>query len=123
LNNTVCNGISLNSIITEDDPTRAVVGYRITKRTFSDIRAIPITINNRPPKLYLGLSMRLAPDGERRYLMVDSSVTIVAVARDVEDEANILLHSDYERDKGDGYPEAHLHVQASSSVSRRNSAS
>jgi hypothetical protein len=114
LNNTVCKGVSLTSIITEDDPTRAVVGYRITKRTFADIRAIPITISNRPPKLYLGLSMRLAPDRERRYLMVVSSVTIVATAKDVEDEANILLHSDYERDKGDGYPEAHMHLQASS---------
>jgi hypothetical protein len=116
LNNTVCHGISLNSIITENEPTRAVVGYKITRRNFSDIRAIPITISNRPPKLYLGLSMRLAPDEERRYLMVVSSVTVIAIAKDVEDDANILLHSDYERDKGDGYPEAHLQVLASSNA-------
>jgi hypothetical protein len=114
LNNTVCHGISLNSIITEDDPMRAVVGYRITRRNFSDIRAIPLTISNRPAKLYLGLSMRLAPDEERSHLMVVSSVTIIAVAKDVERDENILLHSDYERDKEDGYPEAHLHVPASS---------
>jgi hypothetical protein len=60
--------------------------------------------------------MRLAPDQERSYLMVVSSVTIIAIAEDVEDDANILLHSDYERNKGDGYPEAHLQVLASSNA-------
>jgi hypothetical protein len=44
--------------------------------------------------------------------MVDSSVTIVAIAKDVEDDANILLHNDCERDTGDGWADARLHVLA-----------
>lgn len=113
LNNTVCHGISLNSVITSN-PTRAVVGYKITKNNFSDMTGIPVTTGSRPARVFLGLSMRLSPDHERKYLMVNSSVMIVAVTKDVENDDNILFHYDYERDKGDGYPEAHLQVHASS---------
>jgi hypothetical protein len=91
-----------------------VVGYKISKENLSGITGIPITCSGRNPKLYLGLSMRLAPDHQRKYLMVNSSVMILSVGNDVSDDANILLHNDYERDKEDGYPEAHLQVHASS---------
>lgn len=114
LNGTICHGIRLNSVISDGDQARAVVGYKISKENLSGITGIPITCSGRYPKLYLGLSMRLAPDRQRQHLMVNSSVMILSAGRDVSDDANILLHSDYERDKGDGYPEAHLQVHASS---------
>ena len=85
---------------------------------------IPITIGDRPAKFFFGLSIRLKPDNERENLMVESSVVILSIAEDVDDDKNVLLHSDYERNKPDDYPEAHLHVRASSegwdSITRTN---
>jgi hypothetical protein len=49
--------------------------------------------------------------------MVTSSVMILALAPDVADESNLLLHYDYERGK-EIYPEAHLQVCASSDAWR-----
>jgi hypothetical protein len=114
LNNTVCHGIRLSSVISDGEQTRAVVGYRISKENLTGITGIPITCTGRHPKFYLGVSMRLAPDHQRKYLMVNSSVMILAIGKDVSNDANILLHNDYEREKADGYPEAHLQVHASS---------
>jgi hypothetical protein len=116
LNCTVCTGVSLKSIVTSDSPQRTVVGYRITKDNQDVTAGIPVTIDDSDPRFYLGLSIRLAPDEQQTYLMVTSSVMILATAADVADEGNILLHYDYERGKHerDNYPEAHLQICASS---------
>jgi hypothetical protein len=120
LNRTVCTGISLKSIVTPASPQRAVVGYKITKDNQDLTKGIPVTIDDSDPRFYLGLSIRLAPDEQQSYLMVESSVMILAIAADVADDANVLLHYDYERGKHerDNYPEAHLQVHASSSAWR-----
>ena len=111
LNNTICDGPVLSSVISKGPPMRAVVGYKITTKNF-DLTGIPITCTGRAPKLHLGLSFRLAPDDAQKYLMVTSSVMVLATGKDVSNDANILLHYDYDREKEDGYPEAHLHVCA-----------
>ena len=113
LNNTICDGPVLSSVISKGPPMRAVVGYKITTKNF-DLTGIPITCTGRAPKLHLGLSFRLAPDDAQKYLMVTSSVMVLATGKDVSNDANILLHYDYDREKEDGYPEAHLHVCATS---------
>jgi hypothetical protein len=113
LNRTVCSGISLKSIMTSASPHRTVVGYKIKKDNQDLIEGIPITTGSRDARFYLGLSVRLAPDEAQTFLMVTSSVMILAIAPDVADESNLLLHYDYERGKPD-YPEAHLQVCASS---------
>lgn len=113
LNNTICNGIALNSVAFSGPPARTNVGYKISK-TNLDVSGIPITCGRREPNLYLGLSIRLAPDDQEEHLMVTSSVVIVAVDEDVADDSKVLLHYDYERDKPDGYPEAHLQIHATS---------
>jgi hypothetical protein len=120
LNCTVCTGISLNSVVTSDSPQRTVVGYKITRDNQDVTEGIPVTINDSDPQFHLGLSIRLAPDEQQTSLMVTSSVMILSTAADVADEANILLHYDYERGKHerDDYPEAHLQICASSDAWR-----
>ncbi|ORW03270.1 hypothetical protein [Mycobacterium kyorinense] len=117
LNHTICDGISLKSIVTSTSPQRTVIGYRITKDNQDVTEGIPVTTGGRGARFYLGLSIRLVPDDKRTHLTVASSVMILATAADVADESNILLHYDYERGKED-YPEAHLQICASSDAWR-----
>lgn len=78
------------------DPGTGVVilGYRPTRNDLARVRGIPICLTGRP-RLYLGLSMRLQPDRSAAYLMVLTSVMILACDEDLND---ILLHYDYERE-------------------------
>ncbi len=72
---------------------------------------IPVTLGYKQPTGYLGLAFRLGPDAENKHLMVRSSVAGFFMDADLDQP---LMHYDYERDKGDGYPEAHLQVEAES---------
>ncbi|MFI1957178.1 hypothetical protein ACH46L_20085 [Streptomyces althioticus] len=54
------------------------------------------------------LSFQLHMDPEGEYLTVYKS--FIGVFRDKETKVG-LVHFDYERDKADGYPDAHLQVQ------------
>jgi hypothetical protein len=71
---------------------------------------VPLAIK-RKPHLYLGTLFRMAADDSGRYPMIRSSVLYLSPD---EDGSRLLLHYDYERDKADGYPEAHLQVCATS---------
>ena len=57
--------------------------------------------------------MRLQPDEQEVYLMVKSSAMILATDAVITNQ-NMLLHYDYQREKEDGYPEAHLQICATS---------
>ncbi|HEU0132791.1 MAG TPA: hypothetical protein VFQ85_17565 [Mycobacteriales bacterium] len=102
LNATVCTGIRLSSWA---ERGRAVVQYGAGREPLG----IPLTLGRRKPRVFLGLSYRLAPDHEDRYLMVTSS--FVGLFGDAA-RTTSLLHYDYERGKADGYPEAHVQVVA-----------
>lgn len=110
LNATICDGIRLSCIVFESDGY-TVLGYEISRY---DVRgeALPIKLN-RDPTFFLGLSINLRPDPQREHLMVFSSAMILGTGP-VITNANMLLHYDYERDKSDGYPEAHLQICATS---------
>ncbi|TCO33364.1 hypothetical protein EV652_103365 [Kribbella steppae] len=88
-----------------------MVGYRITARDQMMAKGIPLRSGRGAPRLYLGLSMRLEADPEVSYLMTTSSVMLLALDPELRQP---LLHYDYEREKADGYPEAHIQVCASS---------
>jgi hypothetical protein len=109
LNKTVCGGIRLRSVISA--PGRAMIGYRIDKHNLDATVGIPLTLGPKAPTGYFALSFRLAADRDVRYLMVESS--FMGLFLDV-DLRQPLLHYDYEREKADGYPEAHLQVCAES---------
>lgn len=110
LNRTVCDGVRLNQVEILK-PAGFQVGYLI-KKTELTSKGIPLTLG-RAPKLFLGVSYHLAPDAEGHYLMVTTSM--LGLFADAELD-HALLHYDYERDKGDGYPEAHLQVCAESGL-------
>lgn len=109
LNATVCNGPQLKCLVF---PEYTVVGYNVDRYNVRG-EGVPVRLDNRDAKFYLGLSVRLQPDDRGEHLMVRSSVMILATAPVITND-NVLLHYDYEREKADGYPEAHLQICATS---------
>jgi hypothetical protein len=114
-NATVCDGTRLSCVISPGrDRARAVIGYDISKQDLDLRRCIAVTIGTEP-KIWLGFSMRLEQDFEDKYLMVRQSVMLLSASADPAD----TLHYDYERDKPDDYPDAHLQICATSDVWRQ----
>jgi hypothetical protein len=109
-NRTVTRGIRIVAV-TDKDARQARIGYGISPSDLSAIGMIPLTLGRKPPRLYLGLLYKMAPDEPGRYPMIVSSVMFLSPDSDGTGE---LLHYDYERDKADDYPEAHLQVCATS---------
>jgi len=112
LNGTVCGGVQLTAVYT-DTPPRVVVGYGIAKREQDQVMGVPLAIGRRRPRVYLGALYRLSADAEGQHPMVESSFMGLFADSELE---HPLFHYDYERNKGDAYPEAHLQVCAGSSV-------
>jgi hypothetical protein len=109
LNATICHGVRLNAVV---HPTKAVlVGYRISKTNYTPRYGVPVTCDGKKPSGYLTVSYKLTADDEGEHLMVVSSVTGYGLSADL---ASTLLHYDYERNKPDDYPEAHLQIEAQS---------
>lgn len=108
LNATVCNGPQLNLV---GFPNYTLVGYGVSRLNVRG-EGIPVRIK-KAAKFYLGLSIRLQSDDRNEHLTVRSSAMVLATEPAISN-ANMLLHYDYERDKADGFPEAHLHICASS---------
>lgn len=102
LNATVCNGPRLSA---GGDSTGSFVHYRGP----GGRPGIPLTIDARPPRAYLHLWYRLGPDPEGEHLAVMSSGVALTADPQVRE---VLFHYDYEREKPDGYPEAHVQVAA-----------
>jgi hypothetical protein len=110
LNTTVCNGVRLSAVTTPKGD--ALVGHRLTKTNLTPLKAFQL----QKSCIFLGLSYRLRADDEGEYLAVGSS--FIGLFAD-ELMKQTLLHFDYERDKGDGYPEAHLQIAAESPAWRK----
>jgi hypothetical protein len=87
-----------------------VIGYEISRQDLDLRSCIAVTIRAEP-KIWLGFSMRLEQDFEDKYLMVRQSIMLLSASADPTDT---LLHYDYERDKADDYPDAHLQICATS---------
>lgn len=108
LNGTVCQGISISAAKTLL-PNLFTVGYKLKSDDFVRITPIPLTIDAKPPTGYLGLSYTLIPDDEGQHLTVRTAVMTFGVDENTD---NPILHYDYERNKADGYPDAHLQIGA-----------
>jgi hypothetical protein len=109
LNQTICNGVRLSAVSSNEYRT-VVVGYGITKTQWYSRECIPLSIGG-APTAHLVVSYRLTPDAEDRYLAVASSTFALSLDSAMSDE---LFHIDFERGKTDGYPEAHLQIAATS---------
>jgi hypothetical protein len=108
LNSTITSGVRLS--VLETSRGEALIGCGVT-RVDVNPRAFLLNKGSQGQRLWMVVSYRLAPDDEAHYLQVNSSV--IALTAD-EDGAEELLHFDYERNKSDDYPEAHLQVVATS---------
>jgi len=89
----------------------AYVGVGVSKHDLAPRTGFPLLRATGRPVVYMVVSYRLRADDERNYLMVQNSVVALALDQEMNRE---LLHVDYERDKADDYPEAHLQVAATS---------
>lgn len=110
LNKTVANGVRLSAVHVPTEET-AYVGVGVTKHDLAPRTGFPLLRATGRPIIHMLVSYRLRADDERNYLMVQNSVTALALDQEMSRE---LLHVDYERDKADNYPEAHLQVAATS---------
>jgi len=87
-------------------PGYALVAHGLSKAS-AEPQAFPVRIGNRKPRCWLKAGYELSLDDSERFLAVVRSFFSVYTAAD---ESSCLCHFDYERDKADGYPEAHLQV-------------
>jgi hypothetical protein len=82
------------------------VGHCVSKADVVPHR-LPLRTDHKAPHLWLDVSFRLQMDPEDRYITVRSSFFGVFPSEGGKDA---LFHYDYERDKRDNYPDAHLQV-------------
>ncbi len=104
LNATVADGVRLGAVgLPLGESETYVIGRGITKTNLTSNEAIHCAGK---PGVDLVVSFRLQADHENRYLMVRSSAFILTP----RGSDSTLMHIDYERDKRDNYPEAHLQI-------------
>lgn len=115
LNTTIADNVRLSAVPAGD---KVFIGHGIKPRDTARRDPFQLLPIEGRPRLRMLLSYSLSADPEKDYLMVESSVVALSTTlRGSDGEADremLLLHVDYEREKEDGYPEAHLQVIATS---------
>jgi hypothetical protein len=106
LNRTITDGLRLSAVVAPNG--LVFVGYRLTKQQLVVDEAFHIQ-RGQGQQLFLSVFFKLQLDHERKYLTVGSSSFGVYESSDMTNSA--LFRYEYERDKADGFPEAHLHVR------------
>jgi hypothetical protein len=109
LNGTITNGVRMRAVVVSTGPVS--VGYALTKSMVVNRQPFPLAVDNRSPACFMGLSYTMTLDPEGQHLTAATSVCALYADAAGNDE---LFHYDYERNKRDGYPEAHLQVHAES---------
>ena len=117
LNCTIASNVHILAVASSLDNGDRVftLGNRVSKttRTAERFRLKP---RNPKAELWMDVSFQLRMDAEREHLMVQKSFFGVFISEDAKEG---LCHYDYERDKPDGYPDAHLQVGGQSAGSIR----
>ena len=111
LNGTIANHVQIKAVaLPVGDDRLFMLGHLLDKRTLTAER---FRLKPRAPKveLWMDVSFQLRLDAEREHLMVHKSFIGLFGSKGAK---HGLFHYDYERDKADGYPDAHLQVDASS---------
>jgi hypothetical protein len=111
LNGTIAHHVQIKAVALQvGDDRLFMLGHLLDKRTLTAQR---FQLKPRAPKveLWMDVSFQMRLDAEREHLMVHKSFVGLFGS---EDAKHGLFHYDYERDKADGYPDAHLQVNASS---------
>ncbi|MGW2501858.1 hypothetical protein ACWCXL_12200 [Streptomyces sp. NPDC001588] len=98
--------------LSKGDDRLFTLGHLVTKETMTAQR-FPLKPRREKAELWMDVSFQLRLDAEREHLMVHKSFFGVFGSQDAK---HGLCHYDYERDKPDNYPDAHLQVDASSDL-------
>lgn len=93
--------------MTNDHGDRAWIGYGIKRNDVVPSAAMAITISATPPRAFLHVYHVLTLEPGTGYLTTARSDVGIYMDQDMTE---CLCRYDYEREKPDGYPEAHLHV-------------
>ncbi len=113
LNGTIARHVQIKAVALEvGDDRLFMLGHLLDKRTLTAQR---FKLKPKAPRaeLWMDVSFQLRLDAEREHLMVHKSFVGVFGS---EAAKHGLFHYDYERDKADGYPDAHLQVCATSDL-------
>jgi hypothetical protein len=111
LNATLTRGVRLRAVTIPGPKPLAFVGNGLTVRNYSEGKGFKLGRSSGCPQLHMSVFYILDAEAGSDYLRVRTSLLMVALDSDMRDE---LLHFDYERDKTDGYPEAHMQISATS---------
>jgi hypothetical protein len=110
LNATACDCIRIKAVVSKTAAS-AWIGYQPDSRQLVGTRGIPLALGRRAPRCWLDLSFVMGTDQFGQHLMVLTSYLGLYADADL---TQVLVHYDYERDKADGYPDAHLQIPARS---------
>ncbi|MEV0441838.1 hypothetical protein AB0I84_06005 [Streptomyces spectabilis] len=113
LNCTIASHVQIKAVaLATGDDRLFTLGHLLDKGTMTAQR-FPLRPRRPKSELWMDVSFQLRLDAEREHLMVHKSFFGLFGARDAK---HGLFHYDYERDKADNYPDAHLQVCGSSEL-------
>lgn len=119
LNRTVANNVRL-TVATLPGPAGAkaiLIGSSLSRRDLAARTPFRLNCPSGSTPIAMEIHYSLSGDEEGKYIQVNSSVIAIHLDTTADDQQPTyaeLLHIDYERDKPDGYPEAHIQVHARS---------
>jgi hypothetical protein len=115
LNATITDGLRLTPVVAVGRKELVFLGFKLAKDKLVAKEAFPLNSVNRQ-SLFISVYFRLELDPEGQYLTVGSSSFGVYESADVRAGGGALFRYEYERNKADGYPEAHLHARCDWSI-------
>jgi len=111
LNTTICDCVHI-SAVTASKPGVVLVGHGLDRTSFTST-PFQVGLRKRRPRCWLDIFFKLCLDEPSSYLTVLTSFFGIYAA---DDEQSCLCHFDYERNKADDYPEAHLQIHGDSTA-------
>ncbi|MFJ2000286.1 hypothetical protein [Streptomyces chartreusis] len=113
LNRTIADYVQIKAVaLSTGDDRLFSLGHLLHKSTMAAQR-FPLKPCRGKAELWMDVSFQLRLDAEREHLMVQQSFVGVFGSQTAK---HGLFHYDYERNKADGYPDAHLQVEAQSDL-------
>lgn len=113
LNCTIASHVQIKAVaLSVSDDRLFALGHLLNKSTMTAQR-FPLKPRKERTELWMDVSFQLRLDAEREHLMVHKSFVGVFGSQTAK---HGLFHYDYERDKADGYPDAHLQVYGQSDL-------
>ncbi|MFD3310265.1 hypothetical protein [Streptomyces sp. NPDC058694] len=112
LNGTITNHVQIKAVaLSKGDDRLFILGNRLDKTMTAE--RFQLKPRASKAELWMDVSFQLRLDAEREHLMVHKSFFGVFGCKEAKKG---LFHYDYERDKADGYPDAHLQIEAASEL-------